>query len=321
MKSLRIVFMGTPEFAVKSLEALVNSQHQVVGVVTVPDKPAGRGQKIQQSAVKQYAIMQGLPVFQPEKLREESFIDKLKELKADLFVVVAFRMLPEIVWQMPPLGTFNLHASLLPRYRGAAPINWAIINGDKKSGVTTFFLKHEIDTGNILFQEEVAINDRDNAGNLHDNLMEVGGKIVVKTVNAIAANDFALTSQDDMILKGYEPTPAPKIFKDDCKISWDKASVSIQNLIRGLSPYPAAWFEMVKNGNEPVSVKVFKSDFELVEHSHSIGSIHSDGKTFIKIASADGYISLLEFQLAGKKRMGVKDFLLGFKDIQHCFAQ
>ncbi|TCN70681.1 methionyl-tRNA formyltransferase [Acetobacteroides hydrogenigenes] len=320
MKRLRIVFMGTPEFAVASLNALLNSQHEVVAVVTVPDKPAGRGQKLHQSDVKQFAVSKGLPVLQPEKLRDEAFLEELRGYAADLFVVVAFRMLPEVVWQMPPIGTFNLHGSLLPRYRGAAPINWAIINGDSKSGVTTFFLKHEIDTGNILFQEEVEIGSEDNAGVLHDNLMEVGAKLVVKTANAIANGDAKFIDQEELIKRGNEPVHAPKIFKEDCRIVWSNGVDAIHNRIRGLSPYPAAWFEMVKEEHS-VNVKVYKSQKEKILHSHSIGTIVSDGKNFVKVACADGYISIAELQLAGKKRMPVKDFLLGFKDITNYTAQ
>lgn len=315
MDKLRIVFMGTPDFAVASLDAICNSHHDVVGVVTVPDKPAGRGQKLQQSAVKQYAVEHSLPVLQPEKLRDEGFISSLKSLNADLFVVVAFRMLPEMVWQMPRLGTFNLHGSLLPRYRGAAPINWAVINGDDKSGVTTFFLKHEIDTGSIIFQEEVAIGEDDSAGMLHDELMKVGARLVVKTLDAIANNSVTSVSQEEMTEKGYEPTHAPKIFKDTCKIDWGKDTASIHNLVRGLSPYPAAWCEILKEGEVPLSMKIYKTQKELIAHDSALGSILSDGKSYVKVACNDGYISILELQLAGKKRMATKDFLLGFKDI------
>ncbi len=321
MKKLRIVFMGTPEFAVASLDALLNSTHEVVAVVTVPDKPAGRGQKLQQSAVKQFAELKGLPVLQPEKLRNEEFIADLKSFNADLFVVVAFRMLPEMVWQMPPLGTFNLHGSLLPRYRGAAPINWAIMNGDAKSGVTTFFLKHEIDTGNIIYQDEVAIAPDDNAGNLHDNLMEVGAKLVVKTADTIAGGNVTFMTQEEMIQRGYESIHAPKIFKDDCRISWTRAVDDIHNQIRGLSPYPAAWCEIVKDGQPPVSMKIFKSQKEVTAHELPVGTVVSDGKVAVKVACLDGYIAILELQLAGKKRMPVKDFLLGFKDISSYNAQ
>jgi methionyl-tRNA formyltransferase len=320
MKRLRIIFMGTPEFAVASLDALLHSEHEVVAVVTVPDKPAGRGQKLQQSAVKQFAVGKGLPVLQPDKLRNEDFLKELEGYAADLFVVVAFRMLPEVVWQMPPMGTFNLHGSLLPRYRGAAPINWAIINGDSKSGVTTFFLKHEIDTGNVIFQEEVEIAPDDNAGILHDNLMEVGARLVVKTTNAIADGNVTFMSQDELIQRGYEPIHAPKIFKDDCRIDWSKGIDAIHNHIRGLSPYPAAWFEMVRE-ELPTSVKVYRSQKEEASHVDPVGTMVSDGKTFVKVACADGYISILELQLAGKKRMPVKDFLLGFKDISSYAAR
>lgn len=314
MKKLRIIFMGTPEFAVASLDALMSSEHEVLAVVTVPDKPAGRGQKVQQLAVKQFAVSKGLPVLQPEKLRSDEFLNELRGFNADLFVVVAFRMLPEVVWQMPPLGTFNLHGSLLPRYRGAAPINWAVINGDTKSGVTTFFLKHEIDTGNIIFQEEVPILAEDNAGNLHDNLMEVGARLVVKTANAVASGSIEIMSQEELIKKGYEPIHAPKIFKDDCRIVWSNGVDKVHNHVRGLSPYPAAWFEIEKEG-KPLNVKVFKTAKEQEAHSYSLGKILSDGKTFIKVACPDGFISIQELQLAGKKRMPTKDFLLGFKDI------
>ena len=312
--------MGTPEFAVASLDALLHSEHEVVAVVTVPDKPAGRGQKLQQSAVKQFAVGKGLPVLQPDKLRNEDFLKALEGYAADLFVVVAFRMLPEVVWQMPPMGTFNLHGSLLPRYRGAAPINWAIINGDSKSGVTTFFLKHEIDTGNIIFQEEVDIAPNDNAGILHDNLMEVGARLVVKTANTIADGNVTFMSQDELIQRGYEPIHAPKIFKDDCRIDWSKGIDAIHNHIRGLSPYPAAWFEMVRE-EQPTSVKVYRSQKEEASHVDPVGTMVSDSKTFLKVACTDGYISILELQLAGKKRMPVKDFLLGFKDISSYAAR
>lgn len=315
MQALRIVFMGTPEFAVASLDAICKSRHQVVGVITVPDKPAGRGQKLQQSAVKEYAVANGLHVMQPEKLRDEDFLNELQALKADLFVVVAFRMLPLVVWQMPPLGTFNLHASLLPRYRGAAPINWAVINGDAKSGVTTFFLKHEIDTGSIIFQEEVPIAENDSAGDLHDQLMVVGAKLVDKTIDAIASGSVTTISQEELIAKGYNPTHAPKIFKDDCKLVWSKNAGTINNLVRGLSPYPAAWVELASDAGTIQSMKVFKATAIAEEHSLPVGTIATDGKSYIKVACADGYLSILELQLAGKKRMTVKDFLLGYKDI------
>jgi methionyl-tRNA formyltransferase len=314
MKKLRIVFMGTPEFAVASLGALLNSEHEVVAVVTVPDKPAGRGQKIHESAVKQFAVRHSIPVLQPEKLRDEVFLSSLAAFAADLFVVVAFRMLPEVVWQMPPLGTFNLHGSLLPRYRGAAPINWAVMNGDEKSGVTTFFLKHEIDTGSILLQREVEITPEDSAGSLHDKLMEVGARLVVETANLVATGNANPMEQEELVAKGILPLHAPKIFKDDCRLSWGKATADLHNQVRGLSPYPAAWIEIAKDG-VATTMKVFASRYEVVVHSYSIGEILSDGKTYVKVACTDGFLWLLDVQLAGKKRMPVKDFLLGFKDI------
>lgn len=314
MSPLRIVFMGTPEFAVSSLDAIFHSEHEVVGVVTVPDKPAGRGQKLQQSAVKQYAVEKNIPVLQPEKLRSEDFLLDLHALNADLFVVVAFRMLPEVVWQMPPKGTFNLHGSLLPRYRGAAPINWAVINGDSKTGVTTFFLKHEIDTGNIIYQEEVAITAEDNAGSIHDKLMVVGAKLVVKTLDAISQGAVPIVSQEELIAKGYEPLHAPKIFKEDCKVDWSKDVTSIHNLVRGLSPYPAAWSELVKS-DELLSMKIFKTEKEVTEHDYTVGTLLTDARSFLKVACVDGFLSILELQLAGKKRMPIRDFLLGFKNI------
>jgi methionyl-tRNA formyltransferase len=306
--------MGTPEFAVSSLDAIFHSEHEVVGVVTVPDKPAGRGQKLQQSAVKQYAVEKNIPVLQPEKLRSEDFLLDLHALNADLFVVVAFRMLPEVVWQMPPKGTFNLHGSLLPRYRGAAPINWAVINGDSKTGVTTFFLKHEIDTGNIIYQEEVAITAEDNAGSIHDKLMVVGAKLVVKTLDAISQGAVPIVSQEELIAKGYEPLHAPKIFKEDCKVDWSKDVTSIHNLVRGLSPYPAAWSELVKS-DELLSMKIFKTEKEVTEHDYTVGTLLTDARSFLKVACVDGFLSILELQLAGKKRMPIRDFLLGFKNI------
>lgn len=314
MSPLRIVFMGTPEFAVSSLDAIFHSEHEVVGVVTVPDKPAGRGQKLQQSAVKQYAVEKNIPVLQPEKLRSEDFLRDLHALNADLFVVVAFRMLPEVVWQMPPKGTFNLHGSLLPRYRGAAPINWAVINGDSKTGVTTFFLKHEIDTGNIIYQEEVVITAEDNAGSIHDKLMVVGAKLVVKTLDAISQGAAPIVSQEELIAKGYEPLHAPKIFKEDCKVDWSKDVTSIHNLVRGLSPYPAAWSELVKS-DELLSMKIFKTEKEVTEHDYTVGTLLTDARSFLRVACVDGFLSILELQLAGKKRMPIRDFLLGFKNI------
>ncbi len=298
--------MGTPDFAVASLDALIKAGFDVVGVITAPDKPAGRGQKIHQSAVKQYAEKHQLYTLQPEKLKDKTFLKELEALKADLQVVVAFRMLPEVVWNMPPKGTINLHASLLPQYRGAAPINWAIINGEKETGVTTFFLKHEIDTGDILFYEKVAITDDMIAGELHDELMNVGATLLTKTVTAIKNGDYKELPQDtfdDTVLKH-----APKIFKDDCRINWEEPLERVYNHIRGLSPYPAAFTTF-----QGKLLKLYRADKELVNHETLPGDFISDGKTFLKFATPDGYISLKEIQLEGKKRMKIDEFLRGIK--------
>lgn len=310
-KDLRIVFMGTPEFACKSLKALTDKGYNVVAVVTAPDKPAGRGQKINQSDVKQFALERGLPVLQPEKLKEESFVAELRSFKADLQVVVAFRMLPEVVWNMPPLGTINLHGSLLPQYRGAAPLNWPIINGDHETGLTTFLLKQEIDTGNILFQEKTSIGPEDTVGDLHDRLMIIGSELLLKTVDALAEGNVNPVPQESLSI---DPSRlhAPKIFKEDCKINWEQPGVNINNLIRGLSPYPAAW-TYLKHADEITSLKIFKSSFDPEHHSYSPGHILSDQKTFMKVACNDGFISIKDLQLAGKKRMSIAEFLRGFQ--------
>lgn len=309
-KDLRLVFMGTPEFACESLKALTENGYNVVSVVTAPDKPAGRGQKITQSAVKLFALDRRIPVLQPEKLKDESFVTALRSFKADLQVVVAFRMLPEVVWNMPPLGTINLHGSLLPHYRGAAPLNWPIINGDHESGVTTFLLKHEIDTGNILFQEKISIGPDDTVGDLHDQLLVIGSILVLKTIDALAEDNVLPVPQESLILDPAR-LHAPKIFKEDCKIDWGKHGIQINNLIRGLSPYPTAW-TYLKHGDEITSLKVFRSSFEPENHSYSSGNILSDQKTYLKIASKDGFVNIKELQLAGKKRMGIAEFLRGF---------
>ena len=300
--------MGTPEFAVASLDILVKNNYNIVAVVTVPDKSAGRGQQIQQSAVKKYALENALKVLQPDKLKEESFINELRELKADLQIVVAFRMLPEIVWNMPPLGTYNLHGSLLPKYRGAAPINWAIINGEKESGVTTFKLKHEIDTGNILFQAKTPIHENMNAGELHDALMHIGADLILKTVKAIETGNYELKAQDDT-----QSIHAPKIFKETCKINWEKDTHTIFNHIRGLSPYPAAYTEFKDKNGQLTSIKVFKTHKDITKHQNQTGTIISDGKTYMKVACSDGFILIDELQMAGKKRMTIEEFLRGFK--------
>ena len=306
-KELRIVYMGTPDFAVEPLRALVEGGYNVVAVVTMPDKPAGRGQKMQRSAVGQFATEQGLPLLQPERLKSEEFVEAYKALDVDLGIVVAFRMLPEVIWSAPKLGTFNLHASLLPQYRGAAPINWAIINGDKKSGVTTFFLNHRIDEGAIIEQAEVEISDDETAGSLHDKLMWRGTDLVVSTVEKIAAGNFEPLPQSEEC----ELRPAPKIFKEDCHINFNNNGEQIVNFVRGLSPYPAAWFAL----SDTLSVKVFKSRFEPAEVKCDVGTIATDDRTYIKVACADGYIYLEELQLSGKRRMAVADLLRGFRGI------
>lgn len=313
-KSLRIVFMGTPEFAVASLKALVENGYRVVGVITMPDKPAGRGYRLQPSPVKRYALEAGLTVLQPEKLKAPRFLEQLKELRADLQVVVAFRMLPEVVWSMPPLGTFNLHASLLPQYRGAAPINWAIINEEEESGVTTFFLSHEIDTGKIIFREKSAIKPSDDAGSLHDRLMLMGADLVIKTVDAVISGTVTTISQETLFTNEAELKPAPKIFKEDCRIRWDQPSKKISDFIRGLSPYPAAWTTLMKENGE--TFKLFAC--EIISEADdeggifSPGTIRTDGKTYLRVATADGFIAVTDIQLSGKRRMNIADFLNGY---------
>ena len=311
MKELRIVFMGTPEFAVESLKALTDQNYNIVGVVTVPDKPAGRGQKLTESPVKQFAVQQGIKVLQPLKLKDPEFISELESLQADLQVIVAFRMLPEVVWNMPPLGSFNLHASLLPQYRGAAPINWAVINGETQTGVTTFFLKHEIDTGGIIFQEKVEILPEDTAGTVHDKLMHLGATLVVKTVEAIAQGEVHTTEQEH--LSGLEPLkPAPKLFKEDGKLVWTEPAATLLNKIRGLSPYPAAWTELVNDEGQLQSIKVYNAQL-LPASALRAGETQTDGKHYFHIGTPDGTIAITDLQLAGKKRMPVTDFLKGFR--------
>jgi methionyl-tRNA formyltransferase len=309
-KNLRIVFMGTPEFAVESLKILIENHYQIVGVVTAPDKPAGRGQKLQQSPVKEFAVDWGLTVLQPSNLKDPEFLSSLKELKADLQVIVAFRMLPEVVWNMPSLGSFNLHGSLLPHYRGAAPINWAVMNGENETGVTTFFLKHEIDTGNILFQSRISITPEDNAGTIHDKLMIIGAELVLKTVQAIETNTINPLPQDN--LAAGELKSAPKIYKDDCRINWSNSTLSIQNHIRGLSPYPAAWTELHASNQSQLSIKIFQSR-PLINYALKTSEVESDAKTYLRIGTLDGAIEILTLQLAGKKKMDISEFLRGNK--------
>ena len=312
-ENLRIVYMGTPDFAVESLRCLVEGGYNVVGVVTGPDKAVGRhGSVLQPTPVKQYAVEHDLRVLQPEKLKDEVFIEELRSLQADLQIVVAFRMLPEVVWAMPRLGTFNLHASLLPQYRGAAPINWAVINGDTETGVTTFFLKHEIDTGAVIRQVRVPISETDCVGDVHDRLMLLGGRVVCETVDAIIDGTAEAIPQEQMITE--ELRPAPKIFKDTCRIEWGRPAKRVYDFIRGLSPYPAAWTSLVSPDGVEMVVKIYEAAI-VPDPKKGIpyGTIETDGKHYIYVYTADGALSLRTLQLAGKKRMAVEDFLRGFR--------
>lgn len=311
-EDLKIVFMGTPEFAVATLRALVENEYNVVAVVTQPDKPVGRhGSVLQASAVKQYALEQGLPVLQPEKMKDPAFVDCLKSYGANLQVVVAFRMLPEIVWDMPEYGTFNVHAALLPQYRGAAPINWAVINGETETGITTFFLKHEIDTGEVIQQVRVPIADTDDVGIVHDKLMMLGGKLVTETVDAILDGSIHSIPQEEMGVTG-ELKPAPKIFKETCRIDWNQPVKRIYDFVRGLSPYPSAWTELVQPDGTTVVLKVF--DTEKISQVHNLkpGTLLTDGKTYLRVAAADGLIGIRSLQLPGKKRLKTDELLRGF---------
>lgn len=314
-KELRLIFMGTPDFAVASLKALVDGGYNVVGVITAPDKPAGRGKKINESAVKKYAFENSLNILQPEKLKNPEFLSELENLKADLQVVVAFRMLPEAVWNMPRLGTFNLHGSLLPQYRGAAPLNWAVINGEAKTGVTTFLLDQKIDTGKILFKKEIAIWENDTVGTIHDSLMGTGAKLVVETVDALADGNYTAIPQAE-IMDEADIKHAPKIFKEDCKIDWANDVEQVRNLIRGLSPYPAAWSTLKhKETGKEIPTKVFFAMQVEDDNKETPGTIQSDGKTFIKVACTNDWLLITDLQIAGKKRMKTTDFLRGFQQI------
>jgi methionyl-tRNA formyltransferase len=306
MKDLRIVFMGTPDFAVATLKTLVEHNYTIVGVITAPDKPAGRGRKLNESAVKKYAISKGLNVLQPTNLKDTSFLDTLKALNANLQIVVAFRMLPKVVWQMPAYGTFNLHASLLPNYRGAAPINWAIINGETKTGVSTFFIDEKIDTGAMILQKDIAITPEENVGTLHDKLMHLGSHLVLETVSLIEKGEVNTTPQTQ---EGNLKT-AYKLNKDNCKIDWNATLEDIHNKIRGLSPYPAAWSTLV-NGEDLSSVKVYAAEKEVAEHPYNTGKIITSKKT-LKVAVKGGYISILKLKLAGKKLMDAPALLNGY---------
>jgi len=301
---MKVVFMGTPTFAVASLQKLIENKIAVVGVITAVDKPAGRGRKLQKSAVKQYAESQNLTILQPKNLKNETFLAELKSLQADLFIVVAFRMLPALVFKMPPKGTFNLHASLLPQYRGAAPINWAIINGEKETGVTSFFIEQQIDTGKIIHQQKVAIEANETAGTLHDKLMVVGANLILKTVNDIAAETYTITEQDDT----KATQKAPKIFKEDCKIDWNNTTENIDLFIRGLSPYPAAYTIL-----NDLQLKIYASETEIEDHNLKVGEYLTDNRSYLKFATKNGFIIVKELQLQGKKRMDIKAFLNGFK--------
>lgn len=314
-KNLRIVFMGTPGFAVASLKRLVENGYNVVGVITAPDKPAGRGKKLTESEVKKYAVEKGLKVLQPEKLKNPEFLEELKLLQADLQVVVAFRMLPEVVWNMPRLGTFNLHASLLPQYRGAAPLNWAIINGEPKTGVTTFLLDHKIDTGKILFYRKIKIGENDTVGNIHDRLMELGAGLVIETVDALAAGKVNPIPQAEL-MQEENIKHAPKIFKEDCKIDWAKNVETVRNLIRGLSPHPAAWCNLVhKETGRTVPCKIFFAQPVIAAETANPGTIDSDDETYLNVACGNGWLEITDLQLSGKKRLETSDFLRGFRRV------
>ena len=321
-KDLRIVYMGTPEFAVESLKRLVEGGYNVVAVITMPDKPMGRhGSVLQASPVKQYAVSQGLKVLQPEKLKDEAFVEELRSLNADLQIVVAFRMLPEVVWNMPPMGTFNLHASLLPQYRGAAPINWAVMNGDTETGITTFFLKHEIDTGEVIQQVKVPIADTDNVEVVYDKLMMLGGDLVLETVDAILNGTVKSIPQEEMFASEAELRPAPKIFKETCRIDWNKGVKGVYDHVRGLSPYPAAWTELCAPEGTRQVLKIYETEKQFKEHALPAGTVDTDQKTYFRIAVKDGYVNLLSIQLAGKKRMNIGDFLRGYRHIEKSWVE
>ena len=309
---MRIVYFGTPEFAASQLEAILRAGVEVAAVVTMPDKPAGRGKKIQYSEVKKTALVHQLPLLQPEKLKDPVFLEALASYHADLFIVVAFRMLPAVVWKMPPMGTFNLHASLLPQYRGAAPINHAIINGETETGLTTFFLNEEIDKGRVILQEKVAIRPDETAGELHDELMLLGNRLVVETIRLIEKGAIQTVTQEELAT-GTTLKEAPKIFKDFCQIHWNRDCRSIYNLIRGLSPYPAAHTRLLPKEGDPIDLKIYASEIETCSHTDPVGTVRTDGKTYLKVAANDGYVSLTTLQQAGKKAMNINEFLRGIR--------
>jgi len=317
--SLRIVYMGTPDFAVEPLRVLVESGYRVVCVITMPDKPAGRGMKLRYSPVKEYAISKKIPLLQPEKLKDPEFLAALKTFKADLQIVVAFRMLPEVVWGMPPMGTFNLHASLLPQYRGAAPINWAVMNGEKETGVTTFFLQQAIDTGDLLLQEKIVIEPDECVGSVHDKLMVLGGRMVLQTVNVIMNGSVNARPQNTVVSDESVLKSAPKLFKENTRIDWKEGCESLHNFIRGLSPFPSAWSELHSNEGEIIGVKIFEAGYVLTTHDLAPGTLVSDGKKELKVAVNGGFILLKRFQLAGRKALSTDEFLRGFTKISDFF--
>ncbi len=308
LKDLRIVFMGTPEFAVASLDALIQAGCNIVGVITAPDKPAGRGMQLTESAIKKYAVEKDLLVLQPEKLKNPEFLQYLKALQADIQVVVAFRMLPEVVWNMPPMGTINVHGSLLPQYRGAAPINWAVINGETETGVTTFKLQHAIDTGDILLQQSILIGAEENVGEIHDKMKLIGAATLIKTIQGLAEGTLEEISQFSILNSQLEIKHAPKIFTETCVIDWTKSVDEIHNLIRGLSPYPSAFTNLNNK-----KLKIFKSSKELASHEHKVGKVFTDNKTYLKFSCSNGFIHLLDMQLEAKKRLLIEEFLRGYR--------
>jgi len=312
-KELNIVFFGTPEFAVASLDALYNENLKIAAVITAPDKPAGRGKRLSQSAVKDYALEKGFRVLQPTNLKDVSFLNELKELKANLQVVVAFRMLPEVVWNMPELGTINLHASLLPQYRGAAPINHAIINGEKETGVTTFFLQHQIDTGNIIFQEKITIANEEDAGSLHDRMMVLGAELVVKTIRAIEQGDCPVVPQHQLNVVGKQLQPAPKLTKEFCKINWTDGADRIFNFVRGLSPHPGAYSTLTSGDDQAFHVKIYRVEKRHMGHNNPTGTVETNNKDKFSVWTSDGLIDILDIQFPGKKRMNVKEMLNGMR--------
>ena len=316
---LRILFMGTPEFAVAGLKALIRDEQHVIGVVTSPDKPAGRGRKIRTSPVKDYALSQNIPILQPEKLKSPAFLEELQDLKPDLMVVVAFRMLPDQVWQLPPFGTINLHASLLPQYRGAAPINRVLMNGETETGLTTFFIEKEIDTGKIIFQEKVSIDPDEDAGSLHDKMMHTGAALLLRTVRSIAEGNPPLIDQAALVRKQGQLKTAPKIFTEDCRIDWDQETGVVYNHIRGLAPYPAAWTILKNQSGEEKILKIYAAEKEILPVNVTPGTILSDDQNTLEIACRNGIIRLTRIQLEGKKKMDTPEFLRGMKDVSGLF--